>query len=480
LKDKLLDTIEYLKSKGVDYADIRFVRTESEKIQVKNDSVESIARVVDQGIGIRVVADGAWGFAASSSVRASSFRKTANKAIQVAKASALTKKSNVRLADVEVYRDSYSTPVVKDPFKIRLDTKIKMLLKINEVLNKNPKVKTAEASMAFGKVNKIFVSTEGSEIEQDLVESGAGYVATASDGGETQRRSYPTSFGGDFGTGGYEIVESMNLLANAEMVREEAVALLTAPPMPAGQADIIIGGSQLALQIHESCGHPTELDRVLGTEISLAGGSFLTLDQLGKLKYGSGIVNIYADASIPGALGTFGYDDEGVKAQEFAIVKDGLFVGYLTSRETAPEINQRSNGTMRASGWNAIPLIRMTNINLRPGDTDLDSLMADTNGGYLLETNKSWSIDDKRLNFQFGQEIAWKIENGRKSQMYRNPLYTGMTPKFWNSCDAISDQTSWHVWGIPNCGKGEPMQIAHVAHGAAPARFRSVEVGVSK
>jgi TldD protein len=334
--------------------------------------------------------------------------------------------------------------------------------------------------MAFYKIHKLFLSTEGAAIEQDLLESGAGYVATATDGEDVQRRSFPSSLGGDFGAGGYELVERMGLLENAERVREEAIALLKAPPMPAGEYDIIIEGSQMALQVHESCGHPIELDRVLGTEISLAGGSFLTLDKLGSFRYGSQIVNIDADATIPGALGTFGYDDEGVKAQAVPIVKEGIFVGYLSSRETARVIGQRSNGAMRADGWQSLPLIRMTNINLRPGTVSLEALTADTEGGFILDTNKSWSIDDKRLNFQFGLEAAWKIEQGRRGRMYKNPLYTGMTPRFWASCDAICNRDHWHVWGVPNCGKGDPMQAAHVAHGTSPARFRKVEVGVSK
>jgi TldD protein len=236
----------------------------------------------------------------------------------------------------------------------------------------------------------------------------------------------------------------------------------------------------MALQVHESCGHPTELDRVLGTEISLAGGSFLTLDKRNKLRYGSKIVNIVADATCSGGLGSFGYDDEGVKAQRFDLVREGMFVGYLTSRETAPIIGQKSNGTMRADGWNRLPLIRMTNINLEPGIVSYADLLADSEGALLLDTNKSWSIDDQRLNFQFGVEAAWEIRGGKKGQLYRNPVYTGITPEFWNSCDAICNRDSWHIWGVPNCGKGEPMQTARVAHGASPARFQNVMVGVEK
>jgi TldD protein len=480
VKDKLRETIDYLKSKGVDYADIRFVRSDNESIKVTNENVDTLSRSMDQGFGIRVLAHGAWGFASSSNVKASEFRKVANQAINIAKASAITKKEDVKLDEGMVYEDHYSTSFDIDPFKIRMSKKINLLMKINMILKKKPQIKIAESELGFYKINKIFVNTDGSVIEQDLLESGGGFMATAVEGSEVQRRSYPNSHRGDFATGGYEFIESLDMVKNANWVREEAIQLLSAPPLPAGEADIIIGASQMALQVHESCGHPTELDRVLGTEISLAGGSFITLDKVGKLKYGSDKVTIVHDATSPGGLGTFGYDDEGVKAQRQPLVENGLFVGYLTSRETAGVVNQNSNGCMRADGWNRIPLIRMTNINLEPGDWELDDLIADTEGGYYLDTNKSWSIDDKRLNFQFGLEAAWKIEKGKKKTLYKNPLYTGITPEFWNSCDAICNKNHWHIWGVPNCGKGEPMQISHVAHGTSPTRFRKIQVGVSK
>jgi TldD protein len=234
----------------------------------------------------------------------------------------------------------------------------------------------------------------------------------------------------------------------------------------------------MALQVHESCGHPIELDRVLGTEISLAGGSFMTPEKLGKLQYGSPKVNIYADATTPGGLGSFGYDDEGVKAQRTEIIKEGRFVGYLTSRETAPLFKQKSNGTMRADGWNRIPLIRMTNINLAPGEAKLEDLIADTKQGLYFDTNKSWSIDDKRLNLFAAEHL--EIKDGKLGQVYKNPIYTGITPDFWNTCDAVCNQSYWHVWGVPNCGKGEPMQTMHVGHGVSPARFTKVKVGGSR
>jgi len=480
MKDRLLTTRDYLKSKGATYADIRYVRTTTESVKVSNETVDTLARDLDQGFGVRVLADGAWGFASSAICTLGEMRKVAARALAIAHASALTKVRDVSLGPVEPVVGRYETPVAIDPFKVSLSQKINLLSSVNCILRKSPKIKVAEASMDFYRTEKIFVSTEGAIIEQVLTESGAGYTATAVDAGEVQRRSYPNSHRGDYGTGGYELIERMNLKDHAERVREEAVALLTAPVCPAGPRDIIIGASQLALQVHESCGHPTELDRVLGTEVSLAGASFLTLDQLGKLQYGSKIVNIVADATTPGGLGTFGYDDEGVPAQRADLVREGLFVGYLTSRETAPVIGRTPNGTMRADRWNRVPLIRMTNINLEPGDVSLDDLLVDSEGALFLDTNTSWSIDDRRLNFQFGVEAAWEIKSGRKGQLYKNALYTGITPQFWNSCDAICHRDHWHVWGVPNCGKGQPMQTARVAHGAAPARFRNVTVGVSR
>jgi TldD protein len=480
LEDKIKEIIEYLKKKKVDYADIRQQNANLENIKVKNGNVEALSRNDDQGFGIRVIANGAWGFAASSICTLEEMKRVADQAMEIAKASALTKKEDVKLAETEVHKDKYKSQYRIDPFGVAIDKKIGILLDACQIMMKNEKIKVAEGSMEFFKTSKIFASTEGAFIEQSNLESGAGISATAVDGREAQRRSYPNSHGGDYASRGYEFVEEMNLLGNAERIREEAVQLLSADPLPEMETTIIISGNQMALQVHESCGHPTELDRVLGTEISLAGGSFMTLDKLNKLKYGSEKVTITADATLPGGLGSFGYDDEGVKAQRADLVRNGLFVGYQTSRETALVLNQKSNGTMRADGWNRIPLIRMTNINLEPGEWELEDLIKETKSGFLLDINKSWSIDDKRLNFQFGVEAAWEIKDGKLGKIYKNAVYTGMTPQFWNSCDAVCNRKHWHIWGVPNCGKGEPMQIMHVAHGTSPTRFRNVKVGVSK
>jgi TldD protein len=476
VKDALKNVLDGIRG-AVDYADIRMVTTRSERLRVKNGSVDSISDNTSRGVGIRVIVGGSWGFSSSSVVSEEEAAKVARQAVEIAKATRLLKRFDVVLSGEKPAVDAYRTKIVRNPFEVPLQEKTRLLLEADGILRRNPAVKVAEGSMHFYQTDKIFLSTEGADIDQTIIESGGGISATAVSDGDVQRRSFPTSWG-DTATRGYEFIEGLHLVENAEQTAEEAVALLGAEECPKGEMDLIIGGSQLALQIHESCGHPTELDRVFGTEASFAGTSFLTVEKMGNFKYGSEQVSIFQDATCPGGLGTFGYDDEGVPAQRTPVVERGRFVGYLTSRETASRLNQTSNGCMRADGWNRIPLIRMTNINLEPGTWTLDDLIADTKDGILVDSNKSWSIDDKRLNFQFGTEMAWRIKNGKRAGVVKNAVYTGITPQFWAACDAVCNRDHWHIWGIPNCGKGEPMQVAHVAHGAAPSRFRKVRVGV--
>jgi TldD protein len=476
VRDALKNVLDGIRQ-NVDYADVRLVTTRSERIMVKNGSVDSISDNISKGFGIRVIVDGCWGFSSSSTLTEEEAARVAKQAIEIARATRLLKQMDVILSQEEPRTDTFRTKVVKDPFQVSLDDKIKVLLEADRLMRKKPIIKVSEASMQFDQIDKLFLSTEGADIQQTIIESGGGITSTAVSNGEVQKRSFPASWG-DTATRGYEFIQGLNLVDNAEKTADEAAALLKAPECPTGEIDLIIGGAQLALQIHESCGHPTELDRVFGTEASFAGTSFLTVEKMGDFKYGSEQVSIFQDATCEGGLGTFGFDDEGVPAQRTPIVEKGQFVGYLTSRETASRLNQKSNACMRADGWNRIPLIRMTNINLEPGDWEYDELIKDTKDGILVDSNKSWSIDDKRLNFQFGTEIAWRIKNGRIEGLIRNAVYTGITPDFWASCDAVCNRDHWHIWGIPSCGKGEPMQVAHVAHGAAPARFRKVRVGV--
>jgi TldD protein len=339
-------------------------------------------------------------------------------------------------------------------------------------------IAVSEGSFECQRIRKTFASTEGSYVEQTLVETGAGIEALAVGSDDAQRRSFPNSFGRQHSTAGYEYFLSLDLANNAVKTAEQAVELLTAKPCPDDVTTVILDSSQAALQVHESCGHPIELDRVFGTEASYAGTSFLTLDKRGGYRYGSDQVNIVADATLPGALGTFGFDDEGVPAQRTVIVENGIFKNYLTSRETAARLSESSSGTMRADGWNRIPLIRMTNINLEPGEWSLDDLIADTDRGVYLETNRSWSIDDVRLNFQFGTEIGWEIRDGKLGAMLKNATYTGITPRFWGACDAVCRERT--VWGTPNCGKGQPSQSMHVGHAASAIRVRGVQIGVMR
>ena len=474
------DILDLAKMKGADYADIRIVRRRFEEIEVKNGNVEALSHDEEFGFGIRLLYQGAWGFACSSKVTKREMEGVLEKALKIAEASSKVKTGEIVFPSHPAIIGSYKTPHSIDPLGVSVETKLNLLLSAEETLRKNKRVKISEAFMSSYKTEKTFASTEGSFIEQEIVECGAGIAATAIEGGEVQVRSYPNSFRGNFATRGYEWVEALKLQDHAGQVAEEAEQLLHAKPCPSKVTTLILESSQLALQVHESIGHPIELDRILGTEASYAGTSFLRQEMVGHFQYGSEKVSIVADATVPGGLGTFGYDDEGMPARRVPIISNGILVDLLTSRETAHHLGRESNGTMRADGWNRIPLIRMTNINLEPGEWTLEQLIAETEEGVFLSTNRSWSIDDKRINFQFGTEIGWEIKGGSLGEMIKNPTYTGITPRFWNSCDAVANRDHWQMWGTPNCGKGEPGQVAHVGHGTAPARFRNVQVGVMK
>ncbi len=478
MRDLAARALDTARQRGAAYADIRVLHTQRESIAVKNGTVEALVMNDDQGFGIRVLVDGAWGFASSSILTPAEADRVAALAVQIARASGQVRRTPVNLGPPLSERGVYHTPYRLDPFGVPLEDKLAVLSAADEAMRRVPGLMVATATFDAIRTRKTFASTEGSDIEQEITETGCGIEATAVAEDEVQTRSYPNSGGGQWGAIGYELVEQVDLPGHAEQVAREAVDLLKAPKCPSGVMDVVIMSSQVALQIHESCGHAVELDRALGMEASFAGTSFLTPDKRGQLHYGSEQINITADGRTPGGLGTFGWDDEGVPAQITPIIDKGLFVGYLTDRETATMIGQTSNGTARADGWNRIPMIRMVNVNLEPGSGTLDDLIGGVDRGILFGTNRSWSIDDHRLNFQFGAEIAWEIVNGKVGGMLKNATYTGITPQFWGSCDAVAGPEAWELWGLANCGKGEPMQAARVGHGAAPARFRQVRVGV--
>ena len=477
LKDLLKIALDEAKALGAEYADARFLQRKHEPIATKNGSVQHMALNEDHGFGVRVLANGGWGFSSSNIVTPAELKRCAAEAVSIARASAKVQKQPVTLSPLKPVHDTYKTKVKIDPFEVPLDEKLDLLKSLNKELKSHELVKVTTASLNSLKINKWFVSTEGSEIEQEIVESGANISATAAGHGDVQRRSFS-----DYSSAGFEFINGLKLKDMAGGLGTEAVELLTAESCPQAETSLILGSSILALQIHESCGHPIELDRVYGTEASYAGTSFMMPDMLGKYQYGSEDVTIVADATIPGGLGTFGYDDEGVPAQRTTIIDKGLFTNYLTSRETAPSLGQVSNGTMRAESWHNIPLVRMVNISLDAGDWTLDEIIKDTKHGVYMESPKSWSLDDKRLNFHFSTEYAYEIKDGSISKLLKNPAYTDMTTHFWNACDAVSGKGAdeWHLWGMPSCAKGEPIQIANVAHGAAPARFKDIKVGVGK
>jgi TldD protein len=465
--------------RGISYADVRLIETEERHVSTKNGKISQASSSVSLGLGIRVLDRGSWGFAATDDLSTDGIEAASALAVEVARASALAKKHDILLAPEQKHEAMWVSAIRIDPFSIPVDQNLALLFSIDAELRRNPGVTLAEGSLVFCRDRQIFVSSAGSLIDQTRYTSGAGFAAYSFRNGEIQKRSYPNSFGGQHQLKGYELVEELQLLENAPRIAEEVVALHSADQCPEGRFDLILDSSQLGLQIHESVGHPIELDRVLGSEANYAGMSFLTLDKLNHLQYGSEIVNVVCDARVehgPG-LGTFAFDDEGVAAQSTDIIRNGRFVGYMTSRETASAVGEkRSNGTMRADGWGRIPLIRMTNVSLKPGEQTLDEVF-DTDRGIYMQTNKSWSIDDKRYNFQFGCEIGWEIRNGKRIRMLKNPSYSGISTEFWNSCAAIAGPEHWTLWGTPNCGKGQPEQVMGTGHGASPARFRNIKIG---
>lgn len=481
IADKVLGTAA---TRGATYAELRIIDERNRALGTKNGKISTASDSESMGMGVRVIVDGAWGFAATENLTPEGVQACAAQAVQIAKASAKVKSQELRLAAEPAAKVEWSSPCAIDPFSISIEENLEMLADLDHELLSVAGVTLAETNLNFRRNEQWFYNSEGSDIHQTRTTTGAGYAAHAFAGTEIQKRSYPNSFGGQWMNKGYELVAELKLKENAHRIAEECVALLKAPQCPQGRATVILDSSQLGLQIHESVGHPIELDRVLGYEANFAGTSFLTLDKLNSLRYGSDLVNVVADATEqhgPG-LGTFAYDDEGVQAQCVPIITRGEFKGYLSSRDTAWQIHrERSGGNMRAESWNRVPIVRMTNISILPGEKplSLEELISQTDEGIYMETNKSWSIDDKRYNFQFGCELGYEIKGGKLGRMLKNPSYSGITTEFWNSMDAICSREHWTLWGTPNCGKGQPQQTMGTGHGASPARFRNITVGTA-
>jgi TldD protein len=476
---ELLHDLMDAAGRRADYADARSVRTRSERVATRNQAVDSLDSRESEGIGVRVRVGGAWGFAGARGLGRDAAESALRRALAVAEAQPAAPATP--LAAEQPASGSWRGPAEIDPFGILLEEKLALLSGAGRAMLEEPGVRLALARFHAWRIDKAFASTEGAYCEQTTVECGGGIAAVAVDGGETQVRSYPASHGGHVAQAGWEHFLSLDLAGHAPRVAHEAAALVRAPACPPVRTTLILAGEQLCLQVHESIGHALELDRVLGREASYAGTSFVAPDDSGTLRMGSPEVSVTADAGTPGGLGSFRWDDEGVEGQAVPLVRQGVLQGFLSSRETAAEIGlPRSGGAMRAEGFERQPLVRMTNVNLEPGTAGtLEELIADTPDGLFIETNRSWSIDSRRLQFQFEGEAAWEITGGRRGRLLRNPSYAGTTPAFWAGCDAVCSPSEWELVSFIDCGKGEPGQVMRVSHGAAPARFRDVQVGVA-
>lgn len=461
---------------GAAYADARVVARRWSVLTTRNGRLESIRDGDDVGLGVRAVVDGAPGFAASPTVTPAEADRLAGLAVEVARSSR-SLAWPTRFEPPEPRQEGVRTGRCEiDPFSVPLEPKLELLAACDAAMRAERGVDVRFATLDFLAEERVFVSSTGSDLRQALVDSGGGLRAIAVRDGRMQQRTFPHLFGWHANRGGWEAVEAMELERNAARIAAEAAELLTAPPCPEGPATVVLGGSLAAMQLHETLAHALELDRVLGMEAATAGTSFLTTDRLGRYRVGSEQVTVTVDPTTPSALGAFFFDDDGVEARRSTLVERGLLVDYLSSCDTANAVGRSSTGCSRAESWNRLPLVRITAVDLEPGDRSLEELLGGVDSGFLLDGTRSWSTDDRRVTFEFAAEAAWEIESGELKGLRRGPVYRGVTPEFWQRCDAVADRASWRTYGLSQCFKGQPGQLVRVSHGTAPARFRDVEL----
>jgi TldD protein len=471
--------LEHCRSQGVEYADVRLEQIENESISVSSGTIEPIQRSVSSGIGIRVIKNGAWGFAATDDLSESNVKERAKLAVIIAEASASVNRTPVKLADIKPAQGEYISPYEIDPFGVSLDEKISFLMELDKAIAEagDEKINTRDCFADFRRRDKYFASSDGADISQLLIHTGAGFsLGAMKSHHERYVRSFPTA-SGQYESKGYELLEELRMKEAVPRLVDEIEMLKGAEECPRKTTTLLLSGDQVSLQMHESIGHALELDRVFGAERNFSGTSFATPENLGKLKYASDIVTVISDSTVPHGLASYAYDDEGVPTYPAELIKDGLLVNYLSSRETAARIGKDSTAAMRANSWSNIPIVRISNINLVPGDKSFDQLISEIDDGVYMDGVKSWSIDDKRKYFQFGCEIAWMIKGGKLTTPVKNPTYSGCTTDFWNKCTGIAGREFYRIWGTPNCGKGQPGQNARTAQGASPARFENIEIG---
>jgi TldD protein len=490
MKNELKNAMQLARELGADFADIRVKDIRSEGLRMEDGVLTSASNMRSLGYGVRVYAKGAMGFAAANDL--GELEKTVHAAYDIALASQALLNEPAQLDEKKPAQATYKTPMVTDPFSVDLAQKLELLSLCHRNMHsaweghtfgEKPRLRTM-GNLDFRTDIVTFADTDGSFIEQSFCQCTANIAATCISKTDTQARKYINVI-----RGGYEVIEALDLGNIAHGLAQEAAVIIEADDCPSGEFDVILTPRQMFLQIHESVGHPTELDRVLGSEAAYAGRSFLAPEDFPAegnarsaepLVYGSPLVNIVADAHTPGGLGTFAFDDEGVPAQCIDLIKDGKFVGFQTSRAYSRHIGQNSGGAGLSDGWRNLPIVRMTNINMLPGQQTMDELIEGIEYGFIFDENKSWSIDDLRINFQFACEIAHEIKDGKRTgNVFKNPIYSGKTTEFWGSCDGVGNADTWELVGVPNCGKGQPAQIMRVSHGSSPSRFRKVKVGVS-
>jgi TldD protein len=466
--------VEAALAAGARYADARVMHRRYESMTARNGEVRELVQEEDAGLGVRALVGSGWGFFAVPDVSDAAARTAGTRAAEIAAASGRVPGPSAGLVALPVASGSWANDCAVDPLEVALSVKGDLLVGATGEAYKQG-ADLAEGLYQIWDTRKWFASSEGHRIDQHVRECGGGISATAVGEDETQRRSYP-SYRGQYGTRGWELVDGLDLAGHAARIAGEARALLTAPRCPEGETTLILGDEQMALQLHESVGHAIELDRILGWEAAYAGTSWLDLSQLGNLTYGSELMNIVIDPRVPGALGSFGFDDEGTPAAARYAVHNGQWVGVLAGRDSASVAGLEYAGSVRSDGWARLPMVRMTNVGLEPGPHSLEQMVAETRDGVFMDFNRSWSIDDRRLNFQFGCEIGYEVKDGKLGRMLRNPTYTGIGPRFWRRMDMLSSTVV--PWGTPNCGKGQPSQVGHTGHPAAAARFTGVRVGV--
>ncbi|MFT3706904.1 MAG: TldD/PmbA family protein [Archangium sp.] len=468
--------LEGAKKNGATYADVRIHRRREEDVSVRDDHVSGVSDNERFGVGLRVLVDGAWGFASINVIDPKAMPQLALTATSLARANASVSKRKVELAANPAHVDVWQTALEKNPFKIPVADKAALLLEISERLRKVKGVSFCNAGISSRLEWKLFASSEGALIEQSQTRLGPSYSATAvhPTNGDFQSRAWD-------GQGlqiGWEHLEKSHFLEDATRVAEECIEKLNAPAIEAAKRDLILDATNLWLTIHESVGHPTELDRALGYEANYAGTSFATPDTLGTM-YAAPIVTLYADKTTPNGLATVGYDDDGVRTQRWNLVEKGKFVAYQTTREQAGWIGEKaSRGCSYAADHASVPFQRMPNVSLAPGEKDLstqDLIKATDDGVYVVGTG-SWSIDHQRYNFQFTGQMFYEVKKGRVTHALKDVGYQSNTPSFWKSCDLLGGPSTWRLGSAFDDGKGEPGQSNPVSHGCPTARFKGVSV----